>query len=785
MPPSILTLWAPQLKVYSGYGPTEAAICVTAITVSPEMNPRNIGRPLKHVTIMILDPSTLKLVSSGEIGELCIIGPQLARGYLKRPEATAKVFQTQPDGTVLYQTGDLARWLPTGEIELFGRKDDQIKLNGHRIELGEVESIIMEAKIFSQCVVIAATVLKKKQLVAFCLISGSDDNGTNLLLPPSQVPKSSAIKQQLGTLSRYMIPNIWLPVSKFPLMPSGKTDRKNLLALVEGMDDDALREYLPIEEILMINSEAESVLQSSWCALFDVSIETIHANSSFHALGGDSISAISLVSMLRRQGYEIGVNDVLSNPTLKEQAALLTKISSHEDEEFGISKAKSLNYQPSEAVYEQLARLEVSRGEIEDIYPCAPGQIEFLTQGNKQEHFWQLMAVRKLPDDLDFDHWVYLTTKLTAHNSILRTLYLYLEKDNPQTAIQVVMKLSSLNLRYRFYTSNEGRRGLLDAEWAEPFDPSKPAVRYTLLVNSQSGKRELVIKLDHASYDGSLLHIFDEQFQALAQNHPLPQHTAFKDFINYAVSVPKEPQLRYWTSLLQNHPFTFPTALSDPLLSSGVVARISSSLCVDSLAESCRVTAPIVFQTAYTLLLAHLSGSNDVVYDNLITGRNVPLDNPQLINGNCANFLPFHTALAESTSTAELLQATQASFWAATDNGFVSLGEIYDALGQQGSNATRAKCLFCFQPFQPAPDESAQDHMRWIVMKMSENRMAFNYVVQLEVRKGKSKGEYVVRFEYDERAFTKEDAGKALDWYVKCLDGMVKAPEGLVSELEV
>lgn len=775
--PHMMTVWAPRIKVYTSYGPTEATICVTTRIVAPGMNIRNVGTPFPRTTALILDSDTMESVPLSGVGELCIAGPQLARGYLNRPEATSKAFKDQSNQR-FYRTGDLARLLPSGEIELFGRKDDQVKINGHRMELGEIETAIKEANIFTQCSVIAATVLKRKQLVAFCSIPGQDpveepDSAQDLLLPPAHCHTLIAghTKVQLTKLPQYMVPAIWLPVSKLPVLPSGKTDRKRLIAFAENMDEGLLKEYLPKEETSEISTESEFELRALWSTLFETPAEEIHANNTFHALGGDSITALNLGSLLRRNGYSIQMNDILSSPTLRDQARLMVKQQNSNSAAPGA--VRQMNYHPSDAVYEEIVRTGISANDIEDIYPCSPGQIEFLTQGNKQEQFWQLMAVRKLPDNLDFDRWIYLTTKLTRNNPILRTLYLYTDKNNPRTAIQVVLRHPILNLTYRSYKTEDEKQGFLESEWEDRFNPAKPFVRYTLLVNSEDGTRDIAIKLDHASYDGTLLHIFDDQYRALNQNLPIPKHTPFKDFISHVISIPKQHQLDYWTHLLQNQSFDFPCTITHPKLSDVKTAKISGSVGINDLATSAGVTAPIVFQTAYSLLLAHLSGSRDVIYDNLVTGRNVAIDNPQLIDGNCANFLPFHSRVAGDNPIETLLKSTQAAFWTSTENGLVSLGEIYEALGRDRSTAA-AKSLFCFQPFDPVPSPGQEDHMRWIVMKMSKNKMTFNYALQMEVVKGAGKGEYMLRLGYDERAFTKVEARNALEWYVGCVEGMVK-----------
>ncbi|OQE36922.1 hypothetical protein PENCOP_c011G06840 [Penicillium coprophilum] len=775
----LLTAWMPRVKIYNAYGPTEATISITTTRIYPQMNLRNVGRPFKSVNALILDPETTNAVPNGSVGELCLSGPQVARGYLKRADATERAFLNRPQGRI-YRTGDLARILPNGDIELFGRKDDQVKINGYRIELGEIESVVMRTSMFDTCIVVCATVLKKKQLVAFyseqIRETGEARTGTDLLRPPGQLLDFDQLKGQLTTIPSYMVPTIWLPVINFPFSVAGKVDRKRLQALVEGMTDNLLKHYLPKEVKSAIITGTELNLQSMWSELFETPADQIHANSSFHALGGDSISALNLVSMLRRQGYETKVSEILSRNTLRQQAALLEGNIKPDT----TLTTQTIEYKASDAVWERLSEIGVQKDEVEDIYPCSPGQIEFLTQGNKQEQFWQLMAVRELPKDFEFDRWIQLTTKLTQNSQILRALYVYTEEANAQTAIQVVLKTSTLNLRYKSFDKEEEKQQILATEWEELFDPRKPFVRYTCLVNTGDGTKHLAIKLDHASYDGTLLHIFDDQFKALDKDLPIPRHTPFKDFIGHVMSTPKQPQLDYWVRLLENSNFGFPSNVVHPKISKTEIAKVSTSVGIDNLASSNGVTVPIVFQTAFSILLAHISGTHEVIYDNLITGRNVPLDNPQLIDGNCANFLPFQGHLAEDQPIESLLQETQAAFWTSTENGLVSLGEIYNALGLDRSKSA-AKCLFCFQPFEAAPTK--QDPMRWIVMKMSKNTMYFNYAIQLEVIKTATKGEYMIRFGYDEKAFTEKEAKVALDWYIGCLGGM--ATGDLVEELGI
>lgn len=118
----LISTWASKLDLVNGYGPSETTVWATKAAIPPGGNHRNIGKPLKTISVVILQDGTLQIAPYGAIGELCISGPQLARGYLKRPDINDKVF-IQYQGRRLYRTGDLARWLPDGQLECFGRKD--------------------------------------------------------------------------------------------------------------------------------------------------------------------------------------------------------------------------------------------------------------------------------------------------------------------------------------------------------------------------------------------------------------------------------------------------------------------------------------------------------------------------------------------------------------------------------------------------------------------------------------------------------------------------------------
>lgn len=417
---------------------------MTVSKVAPDGDLNSIGFPLRHATAVILpaeEGSSPQRLPPGAVGELCVRGAHLATGYLNRPEQTAKAFVRDADGAVLYRTGDLARWAADGSLVCLGRKDYQVKLNGFRIELGEIENAILRTDRVDAAIVSVAELSGKKQLVAFVVFKGDHESNTQTLLAPTE-DKLSAIAEVIAgmhTITHYMMPSVFLPFSAFPTLPSGKADRKALVALAETTLSKAeVASYVPKNdsedaagEIEPVVTDAERVMQAIWAAVLDQPLDAVGANSSFLALGGDSIAGINVAGQCRKKGFKIALSQVLALPTLREQAAKMEKI------ELASKKAAGeATFTVPEEV-RRVVREARCEDDVEDIYPCGAGQIEFLTQGRKDRQFWNLTVYRDLPADFDLDAWKEATQRLTARNQILRAFYVLADENDPSSWYQV------------------------------------------------------------------------------------------------------------------------------------------------------------------------------------------------------------------------------------------------------------------------------------------------------------------------------------------------------------
>ncbi|WP_433581350.1 amino acid adenylation domain-containing protein [Paenibacillus amylolyticus] len=285
----------PRIEVCNEYGPTENSVVSTVLSIKSADQKISIGKPIANNRVYILGERN-ELQPIGVQGELCVAGAGLSRGYLNRPDLTAEKFVDDPfvSGAKMYKTGDFARWLPDGNIEYIGRVDHQEKIRGHRIELGEVETALLNSTQIKEAIVIAREdETGTKQLCAYLV--GEDAITIGEL--------REALSQQLPN---YMIPSYFVQLDQMPLTSNGKIDRKALPApkehMLKGMEYEAPRTMV------------EQQLVSIWEEVLGV--ENIGILDNFFELGGDSIKSIQVSSRLYQAGYQVQMDHLFKNPTI-------------------------------------------------------------------------------------------------------------------------------------------------------------------------------------------------------------------------------------------------------------------------------------------------------------------------------------------------------------------------------------------------------------------------------------------------------------------------------------
>lgn len=302
-----------SVRLVNSYGPTETTVVATLCDLKQqdetvERQSVSIGKPIRNATVFVLD-ELQRPVPIGVPGELYIGGVGVARGYLNRPELTSEKFIPDPFGkdedARLYRTGDGVRYRADGAIEFVGRVDNQIKIRGFRVELGEIEQALRNHPRVADCVmVLHEDETADKRLVAY-------------VVPASEpAPTLTELRSFLKTrLPSYMLPSVLETISALPLMPNGKTDRR---ALPEP------RQFRPdaLESFVAPRTLTEALLASAWSEA--LKLERVGVHDNFFELGGHSLLAARVVSNLRHSmNLELTMVDVLRSPTIAELAALV------------------------------------------------------------------------------------------------------------------------------------------------------------------------------------------------------------------------------------------------------------------------------------------------------------------------------------------------------------------------------------------------------------------------------------------------------------------------------
>ena len=383
--PELINIWGKHRNFINAYGPTEYTVCASLTLCYADGGAVHIGRPIGNTAIYILDENLLPL-PPGVPGELFISGTGLSAGYINLPEINRERFIADPfskkPGAKMYRSGDMAKFMPDGNIYYIGRIDRQVKLRGFRIEPGEIEETLKKHPSVKEAVVqVQQDTNGHQRLVAFITVDEyvSDENSTTL---------EEFLQDKLPA---YLQPNNIIVLEEIPLTLNGKIDQKALLAYAKGV-------VRKTNEYTAPRNEQERTLAGIWQDVLGVENAGIHHN--FFKLGGDSILSIQIVSRARSAGLEFTPKDLFENQTIASLAA--------------VAKQKS--------------KTTAEQGKISGKVPLSPIQQWFFEQQLAQPHHFNQAAV--LETDLDATPEVIEQSlqKLIVHHDVLRTRF-YQETD--------------------------------------------------------------------------------------------------------------------------------------------------------------------------------------------------------------------------------------------------------------------------------------------------------------------------------------------------------------------
>ncbi|MEM9340407.1 MAG: amino acid adenylation domain-containing protein, partial [Bacteroidota bacterium] len=630
----LLSTHAVSCEVYNHYGPTETTIGKLIHKVSLREKPDHsvpLGTPFGNNRVYVLDP-TGAICPIGVVGELCIGGDGVAVGYLNQEELTKEKFVADPfkEGERIYQTGDLARWLPDGKIEFLGRKDNQIKIRGYRIELGEIENVLASVpEVTQSCVLAREDEHGDKRLIGYVVMEGEGELD-------KAAWKESLQEELQQSLPEYMVPQLWVQLEEMPLTNNVKIDRKSL------PDPDS--SDLSSKEYVAPRTDAEAELVEIWQDLLGV--EQVGVFDNFFELGGQSLLAIRLIARMQKLGYTVNIKDFYADPSI---ALLSTKLSSVDEgyqvPENGIKEGCPY-ITPSMVTLIDLSQEELERimdqvpggaTNIQDIYPLAP-----LQEGI---YFHHLMSDQDHGDPYLYSYLLSFSSQekraafieglefVIGRHDVLRTCVL---NDGFTQALQVVLRQVDLPVSELSIDSSEEVLPQVEKEMTSNHLYMDLTTAPMLQVKVADDEANEAYYLTFSHHHLMLDHVGMAKVREEIMRHVsgqaglLPTPALYRDFIGDTLNKEKLAESKQYFSELYGpvSETTYPFNLSDTKVDGSTNMVSSQVMLPPALRDRIRqasgdlqMSPATLFHAAFGLVVGKCSNTDHALFGTVLLGR--------------------------------------------------------------------------------------------------------------------------------------------------------------------
>ncbi|MEC1581805.1 amino acid adenylation domain-containing protein [Bacillus subtilis] len=631
----------PNVSITNSYGPTEATVEAAFFDCPPQEKLERIpiGKPVHHVRLYILNQNQ-RMLPAGCIGELYIAGAGVARGYLNRPALTEERFLEDPfyPGERMYKTGDVARWLPDGNVEFLGRTDDQVKIRGYRIEPGEIEAALRSIEGVREAAVTVRTDSGEPELCAY--VEGLQRN---------------EVRAQLESLlPGYMVPAYMIEMEQWPVTPSGKLDR-NALPAPDGAAD--------AETYTAPRNVTEMKLSQLWEDVLKNGPVGIHDN--FFDRGGHSLKATALVSRIAKEfDVQVPLKDVFAHPTVEGLATVIRE--------------------GTDSPYEA-----IKPAEKQETYPVSSAQkrIYVLQQLEEGGTGYNMPAVLELEGKLNPEGMDRAFKELIKRHESLRTSF---EQDAGGDSVQRI----HVEVPFTLQTTALGARTEEEAAAAfiKPFDLSQAPLFRAQIVKVSDERHLLLVDMHHIISDGVSVNILIREFGELYNNRKLPAlRIQYKDYAvwqeGFKTGDAYKTQEAYWLKQLEGElpVLDLPADHARPPVRSFAGDKVSFTLDQEvasglhKLARENGSTLYMVLLAAYTAFLARLSGQEDIIVGSPIAGR--PHKDLEPILGMFVNTLALRTRPEGGKPFVQYLQEVRATALEAYEHQDYPFEELVDKLG--------------------------------------------------------------------------------------------------------
>ena len=779
----LINTWSEsQVVLANAYGPTEATIGCCFRRVDRRSNVRNIGFPLAYTTAHVLRFGTVENVLRGTSGELCLTGDLVASGYFNRPNV--KGFVENFNGQKMYRTGDRVRMMADGSIEFLGRVDEQTKIRGQRIELGEVSEAVKSAaeRLLDIHRAEAATIvaqhpsLARPQLVTFVALQENARDmisSTPKVIRFAEVNTADQIRSQcINTLPSFMIPDHLIRLNFLPLVPtSRKTDSKQLRALFKeiNMGNLVSHEYGPNTRAM---TEIEDKVRDIVVEVLQITGAKVDVNTNLFRLGLDSLNVISLAVKLQKLGLDSTVSNILRNSSIEHIAGLRGEVK--RDNIVTIPPRRNGDL-------ERKLRTKVGDGHdlsnIATVRPCLPLQETLIASSlDHEDRGLYVNHVRlELSPDIDTQRLIEAWKAAAEDFEILRTYFHQLAKHY----VQVTLKYSSLSIKNLEPSWSRSAPDLQHWEAKVASEiisqiESKPPIRL-MIVSSDSKEQKpvLLVSIHHALYDAeSFAMLLDEVYTRYNGNPTVDDRASLSALITHIESQDQRAAKAFWAKYLAGYrSMLFPMQTADH--DSGLVARIISSplSIIDNFAASINCTSASLLQALFGVTLAEILKTNDIVFGAILSGRTVPVEGAHTILAPCITTIPQRMLLDSDSDLKQVISHAQDGFVESIEYQHTALRDIHRWVSAD-------KQLFDTLFSYTRKHEKAQWSHLW---QEVESSMPTEFPLAVEIVADRAADQVTARCDFTKAFGEPDKAWSLLDRLEQLLDGLVKGENTTLS----
>ncbi|GAA2560298.1 non-ribosomal peptide synthetase [Winogradskya consettensis] len=622
---AVLAAASPGAELVNSYGASENTGDVLAGTVTPGGRV-TLGRAVPGVRVYLLD-AALEPVAPGAVGEIYVGGAQLARGYRGQGGATATRFVADPftPGERLYRTGDLGRWIDD-RVEFLGRNDDQVKVNGHRVELAEVEAALLRRLGVREAVAVARN---RKSLHGYVVAESGETLDPQALL--------ATLREELPA---YLVPATVTVLDAVPLLPNGKRDRR---ALPDPVAAVATPPRTP-REAQVVARLAESL-----------GAESIGVHDDFFARGGDSITAIRLVNLLARDGIVLSTQDIFRTRTA---AAIAATADGPVVADTAVSAAD----------------------EVWDLSPLQQGVYYQATYADGANTYIA-QNVFDFDRRLDVPALELAFAALLDRHPTLRAAFVNDPRPQQRIAARVPAVVTELDGDPEQIAADDRER---------PFDLTAPPLIRLTVVHGPDGTDRLLLTCHFLLWDGWSRELVLRELFALydsrGETGVLPEDgPGFPDYLAWIAAQDRDASAAAWKAVLDEPTIVVPEAVGrEPMLSDRVLAALPTAV-TTRLTEQARragVTLNSVLTAALGLVLGQRTGRGDVTFGTTVAGRPTGIAGIENVIGLFLNTVPARVAATPRTTVADLARRAQQDRLDLASHEYLGLGDIQRAAGQ-------------------------------------------------------------------------------------------------------